>query len=63
MKILKWNIDKNDSGYRINKTKSERMISYETLSGKVVCESAKKIRKQPVYEVRFGRVVKTTDLT
>ena len=63
MKILKWNIDKNASGYKINKAKGDKIISYETLSGSIVCESAKKIRKAPTYEVKFGRVVRKTDLT
>lgn len=57
MKILKWNVDKNEKGVKINKARSEKIISYETLSGQIVCESARKIRKAPVYDVKFGRVV------
>ena len=63
MKILKWNIDKNTSGYKINKAKEDKVISYRTLSGDIICESAKKIRKAPTYEVKFGRVVRKSDLT
>ena len=56
MKILRWNIDKNDSGYKINKAKSDKII-YKTLSGEIVQESARRIRKTPNFEVSFGRVV------
>jgi len=63
MKILKWNIDKSATGYKINKAKTTKVISYRTLTGEVVCESAKDIRKQPLKEVSFGRVINKMDMS
>ena len=56
MKILRWNIDKNQNGYKINKAKSEKIV-YQTLTGEVIHENARKIRKAPTFEVSFGRVI------
>ncbi len=64
MKILKWNIDKENGsfGCKINKAIPNRVISYETLYGEKVTVKSSEIRKQPKFKVRFGHVINPFDL-
>ena len=64
MKILKWNIDKENCtfGCKINKAYSNRVISYETLYGEKVTIKSAELRKKPRNQVKFGCVVKKVDL-
>ncbi len=63
MKILKWNIDKENGsfGCKVNRALPLKVISYETLYGEKIQASAKQVRKQPNFEVKFGRVISKTD--
>ena len=61
MKVVNWSVDKNETDVCVKKDKTPKVISYQTLSGKIICESADQIRKGPKYEVSFGRVVRKTN--
>ena len=65
MKILKWNIDKDNGtfGCKINKAIPNRVISYETLYGEKVSVKSSEIRKRPRNKVKFGCVVEKVDLS
>ncbi len=59
MRILKWNIDKENATFacRVNKAVPNRIISYQTLNGEKITLKASAIRKQPKFNVRNGHVV------
>ena len=65
MKILKWNIDKDNGtfGYKINKAVPNKVISYETLYGEKITVKSSEIRKKPKNKVNFGCVVETVDFS
>ena len=63
MKILKWNIDKQEGAlkYKVNKAVPNRIVSYKTLSGEQVVVKSSEIRKKQKFNVCNGHVVKEFD--
>lgn len=63
MKILKWNIDKQEGAlkYKVNKAVPNRIVSYKTLSGEQVVVKSSEIRKKQKFNVCNGHVVREFD--
>ena len=63
MKILKWNIDKQEGalGYKLNKAVPNRIVSYKTLNGEQVVVKSSEIRKKQKFNVCNGHVVREFD--
>ena len=63
MKILKWNIDKQEGAlkYKVNKAVPNRIVSYKTLSGEQVIVKSSEIRKKQKFNVCNGHVVREFD--
>ena len=64
MKILKWNIDKEEGSLscKVNRAIPNRVVSYKTLAGEQITVKSSAIRKKQKLNVCNGRVIGNFDL-